>query len=217
MNPAGIPPIVSSPEWHAAVDAVNRAEEELQKQIEAVAAQRRRLPMTPVAEYAFTGPDGEVGWADLFGDARQLIVYHAMYAPDWDEACPHCTQYARNQGAGINDELAERDACFVLISRAPQEKLAAWAALKGITTPWYSAPRAFSEEMGVIDEASGDFPGISVFLRTDDGTVHRTYRTNGVAIEATMPASGLLRMAPWGLQERGEDSPEGWPQRFDPM
>ncbi|MCA9834038.1 MAG: DUF899 family protein [Thermomicrobiales bacterium] len=212
------PPIVDLSTWQAALAEQSRIDEDLIAQTKVAAASRRRLPMTPVSQnYTVVGPEGEQSLAEIFGDARQLVVYHVMYAPEWEAACPHCTQYAINQGHGINKEVSERATRYVLMSRAPYEKLAAWAELKSISTPWYSVPTEFAEEMGRIAPEFGDTPGITVFFKADDGTIYRTYSTGGSIIETTMPASAILRLTPYGMQERGEDSPEGWPQRFDAM
>lgn len=213
-----MPPIVDSAIWSAALEKQAALEDKLMEQVLSVSAARRRMPMTPVqGDYTFVGAEGERNFADLFNDHHQLVVYHFMFAPDWQKGCPHCTQYARNQGAGINDELTRRDTRFILTSRAPYQKLAAWAEEKGIATPWYSAPTAFSEEMGAITDDFGDIPGVSIFFRDGENNVYRTWRSGGAAIESTMPASGMLRMVPYGMQEKGEDSPVGWPQPFEPL
>lgn len=218
MTTVAHPHIVDFEAWNAAMTEQGALEDELLEHQKKVAAARRHRPMTPVlGDYTFVGPDGECSFVDLFAGKRQLAVYHFMFSPDWDKGCPHCTEYAQAQGPGINKELLVRDARFIYTSRASYEKIAAWAAEKGITTPWYSAPTAFSEEMEFINDSFGDYPGISAFFRDSDDTIYRTYRSNNSVVETTMPASGLLRMVPWGMQERGEDSPEGFPQRFDPM
>ena len=174
--------------------------------------------MAPVeGDYTLTGPDGEQKLADVFGDAQQLVIYHFMYAPDWSKGCPHCTMYAQSHGPAINAELNKRDARYILTSRAPYEKLAEWAEQKGIQIPWYSAPTEFSEEMEVINDGFGDFPGINVFMKDDDGKVYRTWSSSVAGIESTMPGQGFMHMLPWGMQEKGEDSPEGFPQRFEPL
>lgn len=212
------PPIVDTAAWESALAEQLQIEDELIAQTKEVAARRRRLPMTPLnREYTFVGPDGEQAMADVFGSARQLVMYHVMYAPEWENACPHCTQYAINQGHGINIETNERDTRYILVSRAPYQKLVAWAQAKGIQTPWYSVPTEFAEEMGKIAPEFGDMPGLSVFFKADDGTIYRTYTTAGSIVESTMPASAILRLTPYGLQEQGEDSPVGWPQRFSAM
>lgn len=217
-TPTGKPPVVDFETWNAQMRDQGALEDELFEHQLKVAASRRHRPMTPVkGDYTFVGAEGECSFIDLFAGQRQLAVYHFMFSPEWDKGCPHCTEYAQAQGAGINKELLARDGRYILISRAPYEKLSAWATEKGITTPWYSAPTEFSEEMEFINDSFGDYPGISVFFRDTDDTVYRTYRSSNSVVETTMPASGLLRMLPWGMQERGEDSPEGFPQRFDPM
>ena len=213
-----MPPVVDADTWKAALNIQVEVEDELMEHVRIAAAARRRMPMTPVqGNYTFIGSEGEVTFADLFNSHHQLAIYHFMYAPEWSKGCPHCTQYARNLGPGINDVLGKRDARFILTSRAPYEKLAEWAEAKDISTPWYSAPRSFSEEMEVINDSFGDFPGLSVFFRDDDNTVYRAWRTDGATVEMTMPSSGLLRMTPYGMQEKTEDSPPGWPQPFEPL
>lgn len=213
-----MPPIVDAETWQKALQDQAQTEDELQEHIKIVAAARRRMPMTPVqGNYTFTGPDGDVSFADLFNGHHQLAIYHFMYAPDWSKGCPHCTQYARNHGAGINNEVNKRDLRFIMTSRAPYEKIAAWADEKAIATPWYSAPTEFSEEMGVINDSFGDFPGLTIFFRDDGGNVYRTWKAGAAGIESTMPTMGLFRTAPYGLQETDEDSPTGWPQPFEPI
>lgn len=213
-----MPPIVDAATWQDALQNQARIEDELQEHIKIAAAARRRMPMTPVqGNYTFTGPDGEVSFADLFDGYHQLAIYHFMYAPEWSKGCPHCTGYAQAQGGGINNVVNKRDLRFIMTSRAPYEKLAAWAKEKDIDTPWYSAPTEFSEEMGVINESFGDFPGVSTFFRDDENNVYRAWKASVAGIESTMPTTGLMHAAPYGLQEKGEDSPEGWPQPFDSM
>ena len=213
-----MPPVVDREAWDAALQEHTRAEEELHEKVLAVAAARRRLPMTPVVgDYTFVGEEGEQSLADVFQGKHQLVVYHFMFAPDWPKGCPHCTQYARIQGPAINEVVGERDIRYVLMSRAPYEKLKAWKEEKDIPTPWYSAPTEFSWDMGVINDSFGDFPGISVFFRDDDDNVYRSFKTNDFVVDTTMPSTGMMRIVPYGMQERGEDSPEGWPQKFDAM
>lgn len=213
-----MPSIVDRETWDSVLQEHMQAEEALQQQALATAAARRRLPMTPVTgDYTFVGEEGEQIFADVFQGKHQLVVYHFMFAPDWPKGCPHCTQYARIQGPAINDVLNERDTRYVLMSRAPYEKLKAWKDEKGISTPWYSAPTEFSWDMGVINDSFGDFPGISVFFRDDEDNVYRSFKSNDFAVDSTMPTNGMWRMTPFGMQEKGEDSPEGWPQSFDAM
>ena len=42
-------------------------------------------------EYVFDTEDGRKTLAELFDGRSQLIVYHFMFGPDWDEGCPSCS------------------------------------------------------------------------------------------------------------------------------
>ncbi len=204
------PPVVDLDTWNVALEKQEEREKHLQERLEIVTDARRRLPMTPVqGDYSFVGPAGEVSFAELFDGHHQLLTYHFMYSPDWNEGCPNCTQYASCLGSGINEELSKFSARFILVSRAPYKKLAAWAAEQGIATPWYSASTEFNQEMGAMAEGFGDVPGLSVFYRDDRNNIFRTWRGSAFAIEATMPSVGLLQATPYGLQDQGEDSPDG--------
>src|SRR3954465_247226 len=91
-----LPQIVSRDEWLAARTGLLEQEKELTRRRDALSPARRGLPMVEITEdYRFTGPQGEVGLADLFEGRRQLIVYHFMFGPDWEEGCP-----TRSAGAG---------------------------------------------------------------------------------------------------------------------
>jgi predicted dithiol-disulfide oxidoreductase (DUF899 family) len=101
--------------------------------------QRRDLPWEPVdKEYVFDGPDGKQTLAELFDGRSQLIVYHFMFAPDWDAGCPSSSLWADNF-EGIPIHLNHRDVTFVAISRAPYSKLAAYEQRMGWTFKWLSS------------------------------------------------------------------------------
>src|SRR5690349_2814330 len=88
------PPIASYEAWLAARKELLAHEKEVTRARDALSAARRRLPMVRIEkEYIFTGPDGEIGFPALFEDRHQLIVYHFMFDPRWDDGCPTCTRY----------------------------------------------------------------------------------------------------------------------------
>ena len=127
------PEIVSAEEWRAARLDQLAKEKEFTRARDALAARRRRLPMTEVTEdYRFTGPAGEVGLADLFEGRRQLLVYHFMFEPDWDAGCPSCSFVADNIGPVVH--LHARDTTLALVSRAPYDKLAAYRKRMGCSS-----------------------------------------------------------------------------------
>lgn len=210
-----IPPIVDLPQWQQALATQQQLESDLAAQAKSVAAARRRLPMTPVqGDYTFTGAKGETSFVELFDGHRQLVAYHFMFGPDWEHGCPFCTRYMKELGNDFAAYIAERDTRFVLISRADYAKLGAHAASTGIETPWYSAPTEFSEEMDAVNDSFGDLPGFTTFFRDDNDVIYRTYRPGGEG-EPAVPGDLILHLTPYGMQQNGDDSPEGWPQSFD--
>ena len=92
-------------------------------------AERRELPMVEVTkDYEFEGPDGKVTLLDLFEGRRQLIIYHFMFHPEWDEGCPSCTAGTDELSPGLLEHLHTRDTSYAMVSRAPLEKLERWKA-----------------------------------------------------------------------------------------
>ena len=209
-----MPPVVELHQWQQALAEQQQLENDLAEQAKRVAAARRRLPMTPVqGTYTFTGSEGEVSFADLFDGKQQLVVYHFMFGPDWDAGCPSCTRYMNELGNTFAAYIGERDTRFVLVSRAPYNKLAEHAVANGIETPWYSCATDFSEEMEAVNDSFGDLPGFTTFFR-DDATIYRTYRPDSYG-EPPVTGDLILHLTPYGMQLNGDDSPQGWPQSFD--
>ena len=80
-----LPPIVSPAEWQAARDRLLVKEKAHTRASDALAAERRRLPIMEISKpYLFDGPEGKVSLLDLFAGRRQLIMYHFMFAPSVD-------------------------------------------------------------------------------------------------------------------------------------
>lgn len=205
------PPIADRAAWRTLRSDLLTREKALTRQKDALAAERRRLPMVPLdKEYALDGPDGKVRLIDLFDGKRQLIVYHFMFGPDWERGCPGCTSYVDE----LSDLslLAERETAFLLVSRAPLAKLDAYKAERGWSVPWYSS---FGTDFNVDFDATrgeDEVSAISVFFQLD-GVVYHTYSSFARGVETLTNTYSLLDITPYGRQEDWEDSPEGWPQR----
>ncbi|MDQ3656714.1 MAG: DUF899 domain-containing protein [Chloroflexota bacterium] len=210
---AARPPVVSREEWQKARDALMVKEKAHTCAKDALSAERRCLPMVRIdTEYVFDGPDGEVSLLDLFEGRRQLIVQHFMFHPDWENGCPSCTHGVDNIGTIAS--LHGTDTTFALVGRAPLEKLLAYQERRGWDFPWYSSGGStFNRDFGVTVEEDMEIPGMSVFLRDDDGNVYQTYATGSRGSEPLMPVFGFLDMTPYGRQQDWEDSPAGWPQK----
>jgi predicted dithiol-disulfide oxidoreductase (DUF899 family) len=200
------PTVVSPQEWQAARDELLVKEKELTHALDALAAERRRLPMVRLGgDHVFTAPDGAVvGLTDLFAGRRQLVVYHHMLEPGQDSLCEGCCSFTDN--LADQTHLNARDTTLLLMSRAPQDEIARVRERMGWTVPWYSSGQAFHDELGL----GGGF-GLSVFLR-DGAEVFRSYFTSGRGVDRLRLDFNLLDLTPYGRQEEWEDSPEGWPR-----
>ncbi|MFB9903063.1 DUF899 domain-containing protein [Allokutzneria oryzae] len=201
------PNVVSAQEWQTAREALLVKEKEHTRALDALAAERRRLPMVRLAgNYRFTAPDGaEVGLAELFEGRRQLVVYHFMLAPGQDWTCAGCASFTDN--LADQSHLNARDTTLALMSPAPRNEIDAVRRRFGWTVPWYSVHgNTFYDELSL----GGGF-GLSVFLRDGD-EFFRTYFTNGRGVDRLRLDFNLLDLTPYGRQEEWEDSPEGWPR-----
>jgi predicted dithiol-disulfide oxidoreductase (DUF899 family) len=201
------PQVVSAADWQTARDKLLVKEKELTHALDALAAERRRLPMVRLdKDYRFTAPDGaEAGLADLFQGRGQLVVYHFMQEPGQDWLCEGCTSFTDNIPEQYH--LNARDTSLVLVSRAPQAELEPVRKRLGWTVPWYSSAGSdFNDDMGL----NGGF-GLSVLLRDGD-EFFRSYFTTGRGVDRLRLDFSLLDLTPYGRQEEWEDSPEGWPQ-----
>ena len=205
-----LPRIVSRDEWLAARQELLAKEKDFTHQRDALNAERRRLPMVKIDKtYVFEGPDGKANLLDLFEGRHQLIVYHFMFDPDWDEGCDGCSMVVDNMGHPAH--LHARDISRVLVSRAPLAKIEPFKARMGWTIPWYSSFGSdFNPDFGVTTGAGETF-GLSVFLRDGD-SIFQTYFTNGRGVEYLGSNWSYLDLTPLGRQEEWEDSPDGWPQ-----
>jgi predicted dithiol-disulfide oxidoreductase (DUF899 family) len=226
-----LPEIVSREEWTRARVALLEQEKALTKAHDALAAERRRLPMVEVTEdYRFTAADGSTKTLlDLFEGRHQLIVDHYMFDPDWEDGCMSCA--ARVDQFGNIAHLHERDTTIAVVSRAPIEKIERWKQRMGWTFPWYSSYGSrFNFDYGVSFDATVDEPaynyrsaaeweaqgmpapqgelhGTSVFLRDGDRVFH-TYSTYARGTEQVGGTHYYLDMTALGRQEDWEE-PKG--------
>jgi predicted dithiol-disulfide oxidoreductase (DUF899 family) len=201
------PQVVSAQEWQAARDALLVKEKQHTWALDALAAERRRMPMVRLdKDYRFTAPGTTAGLADLFQGRRQLAIYHFMLEPGQDWTCGGCASFTDN--IADQSHLNARDTTLILMARAPQEEIDPVRRRMGWTMPWYSSHGSdFNDDLGL----GGEGFGLSVLLR-DGEEFFRTYFTNGRGVDRLRLDFNLLDLTPYGRQEEWEDSPEGWPQ-----
>ncbi len=201
------PDVVSADEWQLLRDELLVAEKKATRELDALAAQRRRLPMVPFEnDYVFETPDGPQSLLDLFDGRPQLVVYQFMdNGPD--DYCPGCTWFTNGVPANGPALLAERDVTWVNVSNMPLEQIEAYKRRMGWTLPFVSSRgTSFANDC----DAGGGFM-LSVFLRDGDD-VYRPYNTTQRGVDRLVFANNILDLTPYGRQEDWEDSPAGWPQ-----
>src|SRR5436305_5431753 len=207
-SPAGgLPPVVDAETWRRALDEVRRREKAATRELDAIAAQRRRLPMVEMPDYTLEGEEGPVRLADVFAGAPQLIVYHHMWFAGEQWQCPGCTGFT-SQFTRL-EVLDNFDARFVVVTQGPIGEALAYKRRSGNAMTWYSTANSpFGSDVGA--PPGGGF-AVNVFLRDGDA-VYRTWHTNGRGTEQLSHSFALIDLLPYGRQEEWQDSPEEWPQ-----
>jgi predicted dithiol-disulfide oxidoreductase (DUF899 family) len=225
--------VVSQKEWLAARRALLAKEKELTKQRDRLSEERRALPWVKVdKDYAFHGPDGRQTLRELFEGRSQLIVYHFMYGPEWEEGCPSCSFWADNFN-GTVEHLKARDVTMIAVSRAPYPVLKKFQKRMGWRFKWvsslgsdfnYDFHVSFTpeEQEGKVfynfekqEFPSDEAPGISVFYKDEAGTVFHTYSAYSRGLDAVNGAYQLLDLAPKGRDEAGLPWSMAWLKHRD--
>jgi predicted dithiol-disulfide oxidoreductase (DUF899 family) len=226
--------VVSHAEWIEARQALLAAEKEFTRQRDALTRQRQALPWERIEkDYRFEGPGGPMSLAELFDGRSQLIVYHFMLGPDWEEGCKSCSFWADNFN-GIPLHLAHRDVTFTAISRAPLAKIEAYKRRMGWSFPWASSfgsdfnfdyRVSFTPEQiasgerlynfGTMSPDVSEQVGISVFCRDADDQVFHTYSCYARGVDMMNGAYHYLDLVPKGRDESGLRFTMEWLRRHD--
>ncbi|GAB20355.1 hypothetical protein GOEFS_114_00070 [Gordonia effusa NBRC 100432] len=202
-----LPPVVDAETWQTKLDALRVREKAATRELDAIAAARRRLPMVKMPEYTLVGEDGPTSLADIFAGHSQLIVYNHMWFDDEPWQCGGCTGYT-SQFTRL-EFLDNYDARFVIVTQGPIDQALAYKRKVGNMMTWYStADSPFGADVGAPHHAGF---AINVFLR-NGSDVYRTWHTTGRGTEQLGHSFGLIDVLPYGRQEEWQDSPEGWPQ-----
>jgi predicted dithiol-disulfide oxidoreductase (DUF899 family) len=228
-------------EWLAARNELLAREKELTHRNEELARQRRELPWVPIdKDYRFDTDDGTKTLAELFDGRSQLVVYHFMFGPAYSAGCPVCSSMVDTMDGAVA-HLRARGVTFVLVSRAPLDRLQAYKRRMGWEIPWVSAGETdfnfdfnashtpeelapiLGGELGPVPELAdgcgtdpagylAEGPVLNAFA-LDDGVVHHTYSTTARGLEVLMGYYAVLDRAPFGRNEG--DPPEVWMRRHD--
>jgi predicted dithiol-disulfide oxidoreductase (DUF899 family) len=226
-----IPSVVGRADWLAARTALLEQEKAHLRAGDALASARRALPWVAVEkDYVFETEEGPRTLADLFAGRSQLVVYHFMFAPGWQEGCTGCSFLADHYD-GANLHLSHHDVTLVAVSRAPLAEFLPFKRRMGWRFPWVSSAGSdFNYDFDVSfrpeDVAAGrttynyrpyhgdmeDLHGLSVFARGDDGRIFHTYSTYGRGGDVLIGTHQILDLTPKG---RNEGSTMDWVRLHD--
>jgi len=226
--------VVSQQEWIAARKALLKKEKEATRVSDELAAERRKLPWVKIGKnYGFDAPGGKVALADLFAGRSQLVIYHFMFGPDWQEGCPSCS-FVSDHFDGALPHLAARDVTLAVVSHAPLTKLEAFKKRMGWRFQWVSSHGSdfngdfhvsFTKEelaKGKVEYnytmqefPSAEAPGFSVFTKDANGDVFHTYSTYGRGLELLMNTYRILDVVPKGRDEDQLEFAMAWVRYHD--
>jgi len=230
----GHPNVVSHVEWLAARREFLAKEKEFTRLRDELSRQRRSLPWEKVEKrYQFDSNRGKVTLADLFAGRSQLIVYHFMFGPGWEQGCPSCS-YVADHFDGSTIHLANRDTTLAVVSRAPLEQIEALRKRMGWKFQWVSSfesefnfdyhvsftPEEKANGKVYYNYAVGEFPseegpGASVFTKDAAGDIFHTYSSYARGLDILMGTYNLLDLVPKGRDEDGLAFSMSWVRHHD--
>ena len=203
--------------YRVARNALLKAEIELRRKIESVAALRRKLPQGgPVPEdYEF-----EEGGADPAGDVRRvklselfrrdasLVIYSYMYGPAMAKACPMCTGILDSLD-GAAPHVAQR-VNLVVVAKSPIQRIRAIALERG----WRnlrllsSAGNSYNRDYHGEDAKGSQLPALNVFTRRG-GKIYHAYCTELLFVAPERGQNGRHVDMIWPLWNLFDYTPEG--------
>jgi predicted dithiol-disulfide oxidoreductase (DUF899 family) len=230
----GHPNVVSHPEWLAARKQFLTKEKEFTRLRDELSRQRRTLPWEKVEKrYEFDSTGGKVSLADLFDGRSQLIVYHFMLGPGWEQGCPSCS-YLADHFDGATIHLANRDTTLAVVSRAPLAEIEAFKKRMGWKFQWVSSFGSdFNSDYHVSftpeEKASGkvdynyakseffseEGPGASVFAKDAAGEVFHTYSSYARGLDILVGTYNFLDLVPKGRDEDNLTFSMSWVRHHD--
>ncbi len=226
--------VVSPAEWLIARKEHLAKEKEFTRLRDQLSRQRRELPWVRIEKtYRFDTPQGSAALADLFADRDQLIVYHFMFGPDWEQGCPSCSFWADNFN-GIVTHLRHRNIKMMAVSRAPLAKLETYKKRLGWSFEWASSLDSdFNQDFHVSftpkEMQQGEMyynyhrtkfpaeeaPGVSVFYKNPQHEVFHTYSCYSRGLDMLNGAYHHMDLVPNGRDEDHLAHSMAWVRRRD--
>jgi predicted dithiol-disulfide oxidoreductase (DUF899 family) len=209
-NDLGAPAVVDRATFEKEIETLRMREKAHTHEGDAIAAQRRRLPMVEVdGAIALTGDTGPVTLLDAFEGRKMLIAYYFMWhagkpAPEQCQGCTWVTSQVQELSY-----MHARDVTYATIAQGPFPESARYRTFMGWEMPWYAATRPSLDKL-LVGRKVG-MMHIVCYLRQGD-KVFETYWTTRRGVESADNSYRLLDLTVYGRQEAWEDSPDGWPR-----
>jgi predicted dithiol-disulfide oxidoreductase (DUF899 family) len=226
--------VVSQEDWLAARRRFLTKEKEFTRLRDQLSAERRALPWVKVEkDYVFDGPEGQESLADLFDGRSQLMVYHFMFGPGWEQGCPSCS-FLCDHIDGANWHLPQRDVTLLAVSRAPLPEIEAFQQRMGWRFKWVSsygndfnrdyhvsftademAQREVYYNYAMSEFPSEEAPGISAFYKDPSGAIFHTYSAYARGLDMLVGVYNYLDLAPKGRDEAALPWTMAWVRHHD--
>jgi predicted dithiol-disulfide oxidoreductase (DUF899 family) len=212
LEGAALPTVADRERFEAQLTALRVREKEYTHQGDAIAAQRRRLPIVEVdSSTKIIGAEQPMTLLDAFEGRRQLIAYYFMWQKGRPakEQCQGCTWVTAHMGE--LSYLHARDVTFAVFCQGPYPESVRYRDFMGWQIPWYSA--LDSLDTLLVGRRIGRMH-LVCYLR-EGSRVFETYWTTSRGVEVMDNSYHLLDLTVYGRQEKHEDSPAGWPQAYE--
>ena len=228
------PKTVTKEEWTKARIELLKDEKEFTRKRDELTKKRQEMPWLKInKKYIFQDTNGKVNLTELFGKCSQLIVYHFMYHPDWNDPCKSCSFWADNfEQTDIH--LRARDANLVAVSKATINQINIYKKRMGWSFQWVSShDNNFNEDFCVgftndqkqknkiyynyVEQpyAIEELPGVSVFTKNNNGDVFHTYSTYSRGLDMLNGTYQYIDILPKGRNEDGMSHKMEWVKRRD--
>ncbi len=212
--------IVSGDEWLKARKEFLLKEKEFTRLRDELNQKRTELPWKRVdKEYSFNTSSGDKTLSQLFDDRTQLVVYHFMFDPSWDEGCKTCSLFADNFDKQII-HLNNRDVTMIAVSKAPLTKLDKFKKRMGWNFQWVSShntdfnrdfhvsftPKEVEQGKTEYNYGMNKYPsteahGISVFYKDSNWNIFHTYSSYARGLDLQIGTYNFLDIVPKGRDE----------------
>ena len=166
--------------YRKARDKLLKEETALRRHTEAVAAQRRKLPLGGKIpeDYVFEGVDELMGvrpvrLSELFASGKDtLVIYSYMYGPNMERPCPMCTSMLDALEGNAHHILQRVN--LAVVAKSPLPRILAFAQERG----WRrlrllsSAGNSYNRDYFGEREDGRQWPALNVFRKRGDAIHH---------------------------------------------